>query len=104
MKTINRQIKLASRPSGFPKESDFQLVESPVPTPGPGEFLIRTICLSVDPYMRGRMNDRPSYAPPVGLGETMVGNVVGQVVTSNNPKFSSGTYVEARFSAGRNLL
>ena len=96
MTTINRQIKLAARPTGFPKESDFKLVESPVPTPGPGEFLIRTICLSVDPYMRGRMNDRPSYAPPVGLGETMVGNVVGQVVTSNNPKFPAGTYVEAR--------
>jgi len=87
---------LAARPSGFPKESDFQLVESPVPTPGPGEFLIRTIFLSVDPYMRGRMNDRPSYAPPVGLGQTMVGNIVGQVAQSNHPKFPAGAYVEAR--------
>src|SRR5262245_22556570 len=94
--TINRRITLAARPTGFPKESDFKLVELPVPTPGPGEFLIRTIYLSVDPYMRGRMNDRPSYAPPVGLGETMVGNIVGQVVRSNHAKFPEGAFVEAR--------
>jgi NADPH-dependent curcumin reductase CurA len=96
MSTINRQITLAARPVGFPKESDFELVESPVPTPGPGEFLVRTIYLSVDPYMRLRMIDRPSYAPPVNLGETMVGNVVGQVECSNHPKFPEGAYVEAR--------
>src|SRR5436190_3106884 len=94
--TTNRRITLAARPTGFPKESDFKLIESPVPTPGPGEFLIHTIYLSVDPYMRGRMNDRPSYAPPIALGETMVGNVVGQVTQSNNPKFPVGAYVEAR--------
>src|SRR5881396_2816290 len=96
MTTINRQVTLSARPTGFPKESDFKLVESPIPTPGSGEFLIRTIYLSVDPYMRGRMNDRPSYAPPVGLGETMVGNVVGQVTQSGNPKFPVGAYVVAR--------
>jgi NADPH-dependent curcumin reductase CurA len=94
--TINRQITLAARPVGFPKESDFKLVESAVPTPRPGEFLVRTICLSVDPYMRGRMNDRPSYAPPVALGETMVGGMVGQVVRSNHGKFPQGAYVEGR--------
>src|SRR5262245_24068262 len=96
MSPINRQIKLTARPTGFPKESDFKLVESPIPTPRDGEFLVRTIYLSVDPYMRGRMNDRPSYAPPVKLGETMVGNVVGRVEKSNHPKFPEGTYVEAR--------
>jgi len=96
MTTNNRQITLAARPIGFPQESDFKLIESPVPTPGPGEFLMRTIYLSVDPYMRGRMNDRPSYAPPVGLGETMVGGVVGQVVRSNHSKFPAGAYVEGR--------
>jgi NADPH-dependent curcumin reductase CurA len=96
MTTTTRQITLAARPSGFPKESDFQLVESAVPTPGPGEFLIRTIYLSVDPYMRGRMNDRPSYAPPVGLGQAMVGNIVGQIAQSNHPRFPAGAYVEAR--------
>lgn len=96
MTTINRQITLAARPIGFPKETDFKLVESPAPAPGPGQFLVRTIYLSVDPYMRGRMNDRPSYAPPVGLGEVMTGGVVGQVVQSNHAKFSEGAYVEGR--------
>jgi NADPH-dependent curcumin reductase CurA len=96
MREINRQITLAARPTGFPKESDFRLVESPVAVPGPGQFLVRTIYLSVDPYMRGRMNDRPSYAPPVGLGEVMTGGIVGQVVQSKHAKFPEGTYVEGR--------
>jgi len=93
---INRQITLAERPTGFPKERDFKLVESPVPSPGPNQFLVRAIYLSVDPYMRGRMNDRPSYAPPVGLGEVMAGGIVGQVVQSNHAKFPQGAYVEGR--------
>ena len=96
MKEINRQVTLAARPTGFPKESHFRLVESPVAVPGPGQFLVRTIYLSVDPYMRGRMNDRPSYAPPVGLGEVMTGGIVGQVVQSKNARFPDGTYVEGR--------
>jgi NADPH-dependent curcumin reductase CurA len=96
MTTINRQILLAARPAGFPKETDFKLVESPVLVPGPGQFLARTIYLSVDPYMRGRMNDRPSYAPPVGLGEVMTGGIVGQVVESSHPRFAKGAYVEGR--------
>lgn len=96
MAAINRQILLAARPAGFPKESDFKLVESPVPAPGPGQFLVRTLYLSVDPYMRGRMNDRPSYAPPVGLGEVMTGGIVGQVIESNHSKFPPGAYVEGR--------
>lgn len=94
MTTLNRQITLAARPTGFPTESDFKLVETPVPTPGPGEVLVRTVYLSVDPYMRGRMNDRKSYAAPFALGQVMSGGVVGQVVRSNNPKFAEGTYVE----------
>jgi NADPH-dependent curcumin reductase CurA len=93
---INRQITLAARPVGLPKESDFKIVQSAVPTPGPNEFLIRTIYLSVDPYMRGRMNDRPSYAPPVALCETMVGGIVGQVMRSNHVKFPERSYVEGR--------
>jgi len=96
MTTTNRQITLAARPTGFPQESDFKLVESPVPIPGPGQFLVRTIYLSVDPYMRGRMNDRPSYAPPVALGEVMTGGIVGQVVQSKHAKFPEGAYVEGR--------
>jgi NADPH-dependent curcumin reductase CurA len=94
MTATNRQITLAARPHGWPKESDFQLIESPIPTPGPGEVLVRAHYLSVDPYMRGRMNDRASYAEPVKLGEVMTGGAVGQIVKSNHPKFAEGVYVQ----------
>ena len=80
MHEINRQITLVTRPIGWPKETDFALIESQVPVPGPGQVLIRTLFLSVDPYMRGRMNDRASYADPVKLGAVMTGGAVGQVV------------------------
>jgi NADPH:quinone reductase len=92
--TVNKQIVLAQRPEGFPKETDFRLVESTVPTPVTGEILVRTLYLSVDPYMRGRMNDVKSYAPPVKLGEVMVGGVVGQVAESRHPQFQKGDFVE----------
>jgi len=91
---MNQQILLAQRPEGFPKTSDFKLVTSPLPTPAAGELLVRTLYLSLDPYMRGRMNDAKSYAPPVKLGEVMVGGVVGQVTASNHPKFQPGDFVE----------
>jgi len=96
MGDINRQITLAARPKGFPKISDFKLVETPVPVPGPGEFLARTLILSVDPYMRGRMNDVKSYAPPVQIGETMVGGTVSRVEQSNHPDFIVGDILEGR--------
>jgi NADPH-dependent curcumin reductase CurA len=95
--TTNKQITLAVRPVGFPKESDFRLVELPVPTPGPGQFLVQSLYLSVDPYMRGRMNAAKSYAPPVELGGVMVGGVVGQVVESHHPRFAAGEIVEGYF-------
>jgi NADPH-dependent curcumin reductase CurA len=91
----NRQITLAARPIGLPKESDFRLVESPVPTPGPDEVLVRTLYLSLDPYMRGRMNDAKSYAPPVQIGEVMVGGTVCRVEQSNDPNFQPGDIVVA---------
>lgn len=94
MPTMNRQILLAARPVGFPKDSDFKLIESPVPTAGEGQCLIRSIYLSVDPYMRGRMNDAKSYAPPVAIGGLMGGGMVGRVVQSNNPVFKEGDIVE----------
>jgi hypothetical protein len=97
MATLNRQITLAARPAGFPKDSDFKLVESPVPNPKDSEFLVRVIYMSVDPYMRGRMNDAKSYAPPVQLGEVMGGSAVGRVVTSKNPNFVEGDIVEGPF-------
>jgi len=91
--TVNRQITLAARPQGVPKESDFQLIEAPIPTPGAGEVLLKSIYLSLDPYMRGRMNDAKSYARPVGIGEVMEGGVVAQVIASNNAKFAEGDIV-----------
>jgi len=92
---MNRQITLAARPGGLPKESDFRFVESPVPTPGPDEILVRTLYLSLDPYMRGRMNDAKSYAPPVQIGEVMVGGTVCRVEQSNDPNFHPGDIVVA---------
>lgn len=89
----NQQILLKSRPVGEPKESDFALVETAIAEPGEGEVLKRTIYLSLDPYMRGRMSDRESYAAPVELGSLMVGGTVSQVIKSNHPEFSAGDFV-----------
>ncbi len=91
---MNRQITLAARPVGYPKESDFALVENPIPTPGAGEMLVRIIYLSLDPYMRGRMNEGKSYAPPLQIGDVMVGGTVGKVLQSNVPGFTKGDIVE----------
>ncbi len=94
---INKQITLAARPVGFPKETDFKLVETPVPDLQDGEFLVKSLYLSLDPYMRGRMNDAKSYAPAVQLGEVMVGGVVGKVIDSKNSRFQAGDIVEHPF-------
>ncbi|HEX5998972.1 MAG TPA: NADP-dependent oxidoreductase [Hyphomicrobiaceae bacterium] len=89
-----RRIVLANRPPAEPAETDFRIEEVAVPEPGPGQFLVRVIYLSLDPYMRGRMRDAKSYAQPVALGEVMTGGAVGQVVKSNNPQFQVGDIVE----------
>ncbi len=89
----NRRITLASRPVGFPAEADFNLDEVDIPAPGDGECLVRTAYMSVDPYMRGRMNDRKSYSPPVQIGAVMVGGAVGKVIESNSPDIAVGDYV-----------
>lgn len=94
---MNRQILLAARPTGFPKESDFQLREAPVPEPAEGEILVGIRWLSVDPYMRGRMNEARSYADPVQLGDVMVGGAAGRVLQSRNPRFAEGDYVMGMF-------
>jgi NADPH-dependent curcumin reductase CurA len=88
-----RRIVLASRPVGEPKPSDFRLEEFPVPQPGPGQLLLKTKWLSLDPYMRGRMSDAPSYAKPVGIDEVMEGGTVNEVVASNNDSFKPGEIV-----------
>jgi NADPH-dependent curcumin reductase len=90
---VNRQIVLKSRPETTPGLDNFALVESPVPEPGEGELLIRTLYLSLDPYMRGRMSAAKSYAKPVEVGTTMVGGTVGEVVASKNQRFAVGDIV-----------
>ena len=90
---INRRIVLASRPQGRPSAADFRLEEAPVPEPGPDQVLCRTIYLSLDPYMRGRMSDAASYAQPVQIGQVMEGGSVGQVVRSNLAGFAPGDFV-----------
>jgi NADPH-dependent curcumin reductase CurA len=82
---MNRRIVLASRPHGEPRPENFRLEEVPVPQPGPGQVLLRTRWLSLDPYMRGRMSDAKSYAAPVEIGAPITAETVGEVVASNHP-------------------
>ncbi len=91
-----KRVVLASRPVGEPKTSDFRIEEFAVPAPGDGQVLLRTIWLSLDPYMRGRMNDTASYAAPVPLGGVMEAGTVCEVIASNNPAFAKGDIVLAR--------
>jgi len=97
MSEKNLQVLLARRPTGAPQESDFRLVETAVPEIGDGQFLVRSHYLSLDPYMRGRMNDAKSYAKPAQLGEVMVGGAVGEVTASRHPKFKPGDKVVGAF-------
>jgi NADPH-dependent curcumin reductase CurA len=94
-KNINRRIVLASRPKGAPVQENFRIEECAIPTPKEGEVLLRSIYLSLDPYMRGRMSDAPSYAPPVEIDEVMVGGTVCQVEASRNPDYTEGEWVLA---------
>jgi NADPH-dependent curcumin reductase len=91
-----KRIVLASRPIGEPKPSDFRIEEYPVPAPGNGQVLLRTIWLSLDPYMRGRMSDAASYAAPVQIGGVMEGGTVSEVVVSNSAAFKKGDIVLSR--------
>jgi NADPH-dependent curcumin reductase len=91
-----QRIVLASRPVGEPTLDNFRLEELPIPQPGPGQMLLRTLWLSLDPYMRGRMSDAPSYAKPVGIGDVMEGGTVSEVVASNVPRFAKGDVVVGR--------
>ena len=87
---VNRKFVLARRPTGMPVDADFTLLESPVPVPAEGEVLLHSRYLSVDPYMRGRMNAAKSYAPPVEIGGLMVGAGVAEVIESKNPDYEVG--------------
>jgi NADPH-dependent curcumin reductase CurA len=89
----SRQIELAARPVGEPKPADFRLSEVEVGDPRPGELLVRNRWMSVDPYMRGRMNDAPSYVPPFALDAPLEGGAVGRVVKSADERFHEGQWV-----------
>jgi len=93
---INRRIVLAARPQGRPTLDDFRLEEVAAPAPGEGEVLLKVEWLSLDPYMRGRMDARKSYAKPIGIGEVMEGGGVARVLASRHPGFAPGDLVLAR--------
>jgi NADPH-dependent curcumin reductase CurA len=94
-KEHNRRIVLAERPQGAPTPENFRLENAPVPEPAEGQVLLRTVYLSLDPYMRGRMSDAPSYAEPVEVGDVMVGGTVCQVEASRHPDHQEGEWVLA---------
>jgi NADPH-dependent curcumin reductase CurA len=94
--TVSREIRLKHRPVGLPSEGDFDLARVPIPTPGEGEVLVRNLYMSVDPYMRGRMIEQPSYVQPFQLGQPLEGGCVGQGVQSEKGTFRVGDYVLGR--------
>lgn len=94
-KQTNRRIVLNSRPHGEPVSENFRLENIEIPSINAGEVLLRTVYLSLDPYMRGRMNDAASYAPPVAIGDVLVGGTVGRVMASKHPDFNEGDWVLA---------
>ena len=90
---INHQVRLAARPVGLPKASDWQFTEEQIDAPGPGGLIVKVLMVSLDPAMRGWMNDVKSYVPPVGIGEVMRAGAVGEVIVSNHSDWPVGTYV-----------
>lgn len=90
---INHQWRLAARPSGLPKPSDWQFTSETPPVPGPGEVLVQVLYLSLDPAMRGWMNEGKSYVPPVGIGEVMRALGLGRVIASDDPSLAVGDHV-----------
>lgn len=93
--TRSKEVHLIRRPRGMPVAEDFQIVTVDVPEPGAGEVQVRNTFMSVDPYMRGRMNEAKSYAQPYGLNEVMYGGAIGEVVASNDPGFKPGDTVQS---------
>jgi NADPH-dependent curcumin reductase len=93
MDAVNHQVRLAARPVGLPKDSDWEHTEEPVADPGDGEVLVKVKYLSLDPAMRGWMNDARSYVPPVGIGEIMRAGGCGEVIASRHPGFERGDHV-----------
>ena len=100
MRNVNRQWRLRSHPDGMPKPGDWELVEAPVPDPGAGEMLVRSIYLDVAPYMRGRISPQRNYAAGVTPGDVMIGGSIGEVLRSNSPKFAAGEVIVHDFRFG----
>jgi NADPH-dependent curcumin reductase CurA len=94
---VNRQVRLAARPSGLPRASDWEVTSEPVPTAGPGQFVVAVSHLSIDPAMRGWMNASASYIPPVEVGAVMRAGAIGLVAASGHPGFAVGDYVYGAF-------
>jgi hypothetical protein len=95
MPTQSREVRLASRPHGVPTLDNFSFATVDLPDPKPGEVLVRNVCMSVDPYMRGRMNEGKSYVPPFQIGQPLEGGAVGRVVVSQAEKLPVGTFVQS---------
>ncbi len=93
--TKSREIRLKSRPSGLPTHENFEMVSVDLPAPGPGEVQVRNTWMTVDPYMRGRMNDVKSYTPPFQIGEVLQGGAIGEVIASNDPSLTVGDLVQS---------
>src|SRR5690606_28199610 len=91
------QVRFAKRPTGEPTDETFEIGEAELPALGDGQILVRIIWLTLDPYMRGRLDESRSYAKPQPLGEVMQGGTVGEVVESRNPKFAAGDFVLGMF-------
>jgi NADPH-dependent curcumin reductase CurA len=91
----SREVRLTSRPQGEPSLDNFSSATVEVRDPNPGEVLVRNVCISVDPYMRGRMNDAKSYIPPFQIGQPLEGGAVGRVIASQDAKLPVGTYVHS---------
>jgi len=94
---MTKAVVLAERPVGMPKQSDFAVIETDLPDPGDGEIQVQNVCMSVDPYMRGRMVDRKSYVPPFQIGEVLTGGSIGRVTASNHADFAVGDYVSSHY-------
>jgi hypothetical protein len=95
--TTSREIRLKSRPVGVPTADNFELASVTLPEPEPGQVQVRNSWMTVDPYMRGRMNDVQSYAPPFQIGQALQGGAVGEVIASNDPAFKAGEKVQSFF-------
>ena len=92
-----RSVALKNRPEGIPKSEDFQVITQKLEPPKENEIQVRNVCMSVDPYMRGRMVDRKSYVPPFQIGEVLTGGAIGRVIESNHPDFKTGDFVSSHY-------